>query len=867
MLKLLDIVKEYGEEENKVKALKGVSLEFRKNEFVSILGQSGCGKTTLLNIVGGLDRYTSGDLIIDDVSTKNYRDVDWDLYRNLRVGFIFQSYNLISHISILANVEMSLTLSGVNKKERVARAKKALEDVGLGDQIKKKPNQLSGGQMQRVSIARALVNNPGIILADEPTGALDTETSVQIMDILKEISNDRLIIMVTHNAEIAEKYSTRIIRLNDGEVVGDSNPFVSKDSRDVRVDCAADKNDIKSSPDMSSQESQSNDEKIAVNASIKSQKDNKIKLSKQEKAAQRALNASKKKSLKKTSMKITTALSLSFNNLMTKKGRTFMTAFAGSIGIIGVALVLAISNGFSAYITTMQTDMLANYPITVASQDMDANKMMNIMMGGAGGATSGNSNKFPNIPSLSPKDPTELLKDAQINNNITQEYVDFIEKMRVMDGVSSIRYSYNVDMNVIGEINKSYPSYAYSGKYTKVNNTPSMQESMGGIMGGTPGMPASVNINWQEMAGDKDFVLSQFDMLAGQFPTNKNQLVLVVNDSNKVNQSILAAMNLPYAMEEQINFDKIVGANGESGVSFKLVMNNEYYQKIESDDNKKFKTNSAEALFKSDNEKIEKLDVVCVLRPKNNDKIKTLDMGIAYSNELTKHVLASAAESDIAKEQALNHNINVLTGEPMGADQKTNLEKLGVLTVPSAISIFPTDFNAKEQLKSHLDSWNEGKEEVNQIRFTDMSQTMTEFMGKTVDIISIVLICFAAVSLVVSSIMIGIITYVSVVERTKEIGILRSMGARKFDISNVFNAETSIIGFIAGLIGVLITYILSIPVNVIVKAKLSVASICVLNPWHALLLIVLSVGLTIIAGLIPSRIAAKRDPVVALRTD
>lgn len=845
MLKLVDIVKDYGKGENVVKALKGINLEFRKNEFVSILGQSGCGKTTMLNIVGGLDRYSAGDLIIDGVSTKNYTDVDWDLYRNKRIGFIFQSYNLISHISILANVEMALTLSGVAKKERTERAKKALADVGLSDQINKKPNQLSGGQMQRVSIARALINDPDIILADEPTGALDSSTSTQIMDMLKQIANDRLIIMVTHNADLADKYSTRIIRLNDGEVVDDTNSY---DSGSVT------KTDVQSEDSVTeniANQQDGQDQAVAIEQSQTSAKQNK------------QIKKNKKKALKKTSMNLFTALKLSFNNLMTKKGRTIMTSIAGSIGIIGVALVLAISNGFTNYIQNMQTDMLAGYPITISTQDINTEEFMNIMMGKP--TNSAIVDKYPELEAILPKNPNESMKDMYINNNITADYVRYVDDLKNKNIVSSIKYGYDLDMNVIGKINNGYSGYSTYSKYEKINNTTSPMEGMAGMLPGPNPKPQQVSINWHEMSGGEDFIMSQYDVLAGAFPKNKNQVALIISDSNQINQSILAALGLDYS-KEQIDFGDIIGANNQMKVKFKIIMNNQYYKAVDNG-NQKFAVNDLEQLFNSTGEGIEELGISCILRAKADAKITTLDVGVAYSDQLTDYVLANALTSDVVTAQIKESTFNLISGLPLGDQKPALLRSLGGTQLPSYINIFPKDFETKEQVKAYLDEWNDSQEVANKIVYADLSKTATNFMGEIVKIISIVLVCFAAVSLIVSSVMIGIITYVSVVERTKEIGILRSLGARKFDISNVFNAETSIIGFIAGMIGVIVTYILSIPINLIINAKIQINSLCSLNPLHALIMVALSVTLTIIAGLIPSRIASKKDPVNALRTE
>ena len=797
MLQLKNIVKNYGQGDNVVHALKGVSLDFRESEFVAVLGQSGCGKTTMLNIIGGLDRYTEGDLVINGVSTEKYKDVDWDAYRNNRIGFIFQSYNLISHVSILANVEMALTLSGVGREERKRRALQALKDVGLEDKVNKRPNELSGGQMQRVSIARALVNNPDIILADEPTGALDSATSVQIMDILKEISKDKLVIMVTHNPELAQQYATRIVRLNDGVVVSDSDPFVYTYEESV-----------------------------------------------EEKSVKE-----KKKDLKKTSMTFWTALKLSFNNLRTKKGRTIMTSIAGSIGIIGVALVLAISNGMQGYINKIERTVLAGYPIQIAKESFDTSKMME-MMTSPGGTTTNSRPQYPDEEVVYPYDPTANMKDLIKYNNITQEYVDYVAVLEGENYVDSVTYSYGIDMNVIGKINKGY--FGGTKQYDKVARTSTMADMMGSMMGGTK----KADINWQEMMGDESYVLSQYQLLKGKFPTEKNQVVLVIDKSNQLSQSLLASLGMNYQTYQRISFDDLLN------VKLKLVTNNAYYYYDEA--NGVYKVKDAQSLYNgADNTGIIDLEIVGILREKPDNMMPMLSTGIAYTADLTRYIMQDSLASDIVQAQRADMTKSVLTGATISEQQAQDiLISIGGSAVPIGINIYPKDFDGKQKVIDYLDGWTGEK-----INYNDMSKFATDMMGSTVNIVSIALICFAAVSLLVSSVMIGVITYVSVVERTKEIGILRSLGARKTDILNVFNAETTIIGAVAGTIGVIVTYILSIPINLIIGAKSGITTLCSLSPWHALMLIAISTLLTIIAGLIPSYTASKRDAVVALRTE
>lgn len=797
MLQLKNIVKNYGQGDNVVHALKGVSLDFRESEFVAVLGQSGCGKTTMLNIIGGLDRYTEGDLVINGVSTEKYKDVDWDAYRNNRIGFIFQSYNLISHVSILANVEMALTLSGVGREERKRRALQALKDVGLEDKVNKRPNELSGGQMQRVSIARALVNNPDIILADEPTGALDSATSVQIMDILKEISKDKLVIMVTHNPELAQQYATRIVRLNDGVVVSDSDPFVYTYEESV-----------------------------------------------EEKSVKE-----KKKDLKKTSMTFWTALKLSFNNLRTKKGRTIMTSIAGSIGIIGVALVLAISNGMQGYINKIERTVLAGYPIQIAKESFDTSKMMEMMMS-PGGTTTNSRPQYPDEEVVYPYDPTANMKDLIKYNNITQEYVDYVAVLEGENYVDSVTYSYGIDMNVIGKINKGY--FGGTKQYDKVARTSTMADMMGSMMGGAN----KADINWQEMMGDESYVLSQYQLLKGKFPTEKNQVVLVIDKSNQLSQSLLASLGMNYQTYQRISFDDLLN------IKLKLVTNNAYYYYDEA--NGVYKVKDTQSLYNgTDNTGIIDLEIVGILREKPDNMMPMLSTGIAYTADLTRYIMQDSLASDIVQAQKADMTKSVLTGATISEQQAQDiLISIGGSAVPIGINIYPKDFDGKQKVIDYLDSWTGEK-----INYNDMSKFATDMMGSTVNIVSIALICFAAVSLLVSSVMIGVITYVSVVERTKEIGILRSLGARKTDILNVFNAETTIIGAVAGTIGVIVTYILSIPINLIIGAKSGITTLCSLSPWHALMLIAISTLLTIIAGLIPSYTASKRDAVVALRAE
>lgn len=804
MLKLVGITKDYKSGDGVVHALKGIDLEFRRTEFVSVLGHSGCGKTTMLNIIGGLDRYTDGDMLIDGVSTKKYKDVDWDTYRNIRIGFVFQSYNLIQHLSILDNVAMAMTLSGVPLAERKRRAEEALRTVGLEEQIKKLPNQLSGGQMQRVSIARAIVNNPEIILADEPTGALDSATSIQVMDLLKEISRTKLVIMVTHNQELAEKYSTRIVSVKDGEIIGDTMPYDG-----------------------------SEDETIAE----KSEEFN-------------ATAKEKKKKLKKTSMSYSTAIKLSFKNLMTKKGRTLMTSIAGSIGIIGVCLVLAISNGFSGYVEDLQKTVLSGYPVQIAQETLDTNVLLNMFMGGTSG--SDKKQRYPDGDTIYQYNALDMITGAIIQNDFGQEYIDYVAKVEENGWASSVTYSYGMNMTVVGKT----VSLLGNVSYKQVNSSGLFSFSM-------DMEDPQPNIGWSEMIGGEDFIMSQYDLIAGSFPQNKNQVVLVVDSYNQSNISVLLGLGFR-PTQTKVSFDDVLGTK------LRVVANDDLY--IEGEDGY-FEAKSSDAQLKALYEAPEsdtnlEIEVVGVLRPKEGTQLALLSSGINYTSELTQYLLEVNSQSQVALAQAQNTEKDVTTGNAFTetSTYRKAMQKLGGDNTPTGMNIYPKDFEGKEAILSYLDAWNaENPDE--KVVYVDMSEMATSMLNEIIRLISIVLVAFAAISLVVSSVMIGIITYVSVVERTKEIGILRSLGARKIDISNVFNAETFIVGLLAGVIGVIVTYILSLPINLIINHLVEINNLCVLSPWHALLMIVVSFVLTLIAGLVPSSVAAKKDPVEALRTE
>ena len=785
MLKLkLDTIRKTYKGSEIVTALKGISLEFRKNEFVSILGPSGCGKTTLLNIIGGLDRYDSGDLIINGVSTKKFKNSDWDAYRNRSIGFVFQSYNLIGHQTVLQNVEIAMTLSGVSASERRLKAKQALTEVGLADQLKKRPNQLSGGQMQRVAIARALVNNPDIILADEPTGALDSHTSVQIMDILKKVAETRLVIMVTHNGELAEEYSNRIIRLLDGEVQSDSNPVTESEAENSYV-----------------QEPQN-------------------------------------QKFKKTSMSLFTAMSLSFKNLLTKRGRTIITSFAGSIGIIGVALVLALSNGLSLYMSKMQSDTLSGFPITISTGEQTID-----FTGSAGkDSTADTYSEYPDDNILYSYDSEK--NSTKHSNIITQDYIDYIGKLQteLPDTINNISYKHGVNINLLAK-----------GKDTAVKFETTSPFSGMGILGGSTYL--------QELPESTDFILSLYDFAGegNRLPTSKNEVVLVVDKYNRIDKEFFEKIGIT-ENTEQFKLTDFIGKT-----IFKVIPNDDFYTK-----NGELFTAAAPSDYEKlyDGNSGTSLTIVGILRPKKDASSSYLSPGIAYTTELTAAVVSEAQSSKIAAAQKASDK-NVLLGTPF-SDSKAKdsaLLLLGADTTPTGIDIYPKDYQSKDKIKEYLDKYNENKAETDKLIYSDLAETITSMTKKLLDTVTYVLIGFAAISLLVSTIMISIITYVSVIERTKEIGILRSVGARKKDISRVFNAETLIIGFTAGTLGVGLSYLLTIPINIVIQKLADINGIANLNLVHAITLIIGSMVLTLIAGFIPSKMAAKKDPVVALRTE
>ena len=773
MLEIKHIKKSYKTGDFVQKALNDVSIQFRQNEFVAILGPSGSGKTTLLNVLGGLDHYDSGDLIINGKSTKNFKAADWDAYRNNSVGFIFQSYNLIGHISIQDNVEMALTLSNVKKKERRKRAREALKSVGLLEHAHKRPNQLSGGQMQRVAIARSLVNNPDIILADEPTGALDSNTSKQIMDLIQKIASDKLVIMVTHNQDLAYQYATRVIEVKDGKVVSDSNPLTKEEQEEEQY------------------------------------------------------------KLKKTKMSFMEALYLSFNNIMTKKGRTLITAFASSIGIIGIALILSLSNGFDLQIDKFERGILSAMPIMISKQSMDLDEESLVQLTGE------EQEKYPDKQTVIPKD--NALESLVHQNKINDDYIDYIENIS-SDLVYGVSYTKMTALNVLTE---------HDGEVS-VADTQDISFSA---------LPKSLDENTPNAAME-----AYYDILAGTLPQKKEDIVLIVDASNRVNTEILQLLG--FDTMDEIPFDEIIGK------TIKVALNDDFYVKMGD-----YFVRNPDLQSVYDNSIT--LTVSGILRMKEDFPSYVSSASLCYTNELLDEVTAANNESEIVKAQQAS-DVNVLTGMPfsdstsnpsssssagMTMTKDTVLGYLGADQTPYMIYLFPKDFESKDELLEYLDAYNDDKEDDDKVIYMDQAELISSMSSSIMSAVTIVLIAFSSISLIVSSIMIGIITYISVLERTKEIGILRALGARKKDISRVFNAETFIIGITSGLIGIGIALILTIPTNQIIYNLTELENVAILNPLHALILILVSMTLTMIGGFIPARIAAKKDPVEALRTE
>ena len=887
MLELKGITKDYPSGDTVVHALKGIDVTFRDREFVSVLGQSGCGKTTLLNIIGGLDQYTAGDLVINGRSTKSYGDKDWDTYRNHSVGFVFQSYNLIPHQSVIANVEMALLLSGAPKAERRARAEEALRRVGLGDHLDKKPNQLSGGQMQRVAIARAIVNDPEIILADEPTGALDTQTSVEVMEILKELSRDRLVIMVTHNPQLAEEYSDRIVRIQDGVLTSDSDPC-----EDAALDEAA----------------------IKAHAEADAKKG-------------------------KRSMGYASAISLSFTNLMTKKGRTLLTAFAGSIGIIGIALILSLSDGAQNYIARTEESTMGEYPLTIQETSVDMSSMMSAMTGKSPDAGKANTSGKVESKNLVTDMVTSVAGGADKNDmRAVKKWIES-NPGGLKDLARDIQYTYKTPLDV-------YKSDTSDGAVQV--NPETVMESLGISTSGSTQSEMLSNMSasgtgsydvWTQLLPNKKTWKRDYDVVAGRMPTSWNEAVIYVDKNDRISDYTLYALGLLDQSElKGMMSDVIAGKDVEKtkkqsytydelmGLTFKVMPETAKYQESNgvwtdmSDD---------DAFMKGAVDGAETVKIVGIVRPSEDNK-GTNWGAVLYTPELMERLIGEVDDSAVVAAQKASPDVDIFSGMPFrdtsekldmaglqaliakmpaaqsqqmqayiqgmqaqgmdddaivrafekqmasASDNATydgNLTKLGVadLDEPYAVNIYPVDFKAKEKIDdiitAHNDKLKDEGREDEEIHYTDIVGTMMSSVTDIVNAITYILVAFVAISLVVSSIMIGIITYISVLERTKEIGILRSIGASKRDVSRVFTAETFIIGLVAGLLGVGVTALLDIPINMVIEQVAGVANLAAVPVGPGIALVGISVLLTLIGGLIPSRIAAKKDPVTALRTE
>jgi putative ABC transport system permease protein len=791
MLQLTDIIKDYGSGDNIVHALKGINLSFRNNEFVSILGPSGCGKTTMLNIIGGLDRYSAGDLLINGKSTKDYTDRDWDTYRNKTIGFVFQTYNLIPHLTILENVEMALSLAGISKSERRKRASDALVSVGLADKLKKKPSELSGGQMQRVAIARSLVNNPSVVLADEPTGALDTDTGLQVMEVLKKVAQDRLVIMVTHNPQLAETYSTRIIKILDGKIVDDSNPLSAEELAKFQALDQA---------------------QLAKNA---------------------VLPAEEKKKLERQSrMSLGTAFSLSFHNLMTKKKRSFITAFACSIGVIGMTVILSVSTGMQSYVdTTMAESAYANY-VTVSTNYIDYASVMSAM-----GNNSTSAPEYPdNTTGVTPYTPTSI---AVVKQNITQEYVDYVESV-CQDKVVAVDYTYGVSINAL--TTKEDGSYMTS--YASA---------------------------WDQILNNADYIGTQYETLYGSgIPTSANEACLVVDKYNRLSTTVLSSLGIAYSSDlAEIPYASLIGKE------FRVVTNDDYYRKNTSG---YYDAISSQAQYKAayDSSNSIAVKVVSIVRPLKSASSDWINNGLGYTAALSKQLMAADKTSAIALDQYNSPKTDMLTGRafytspsPMVsvASYESRLANFGYLQTPTTISIYPLSFNAKSEIKADLDKWNDAHTDQI-IKYNDISSYITQALDSIINIITYVLVAFSAVSLVISSIMIALIIYASVIERTKEIGVYRALGARKKDIARIFESEASILGAFSGALAIAFALIDDLIINVVIRNLANVTStIAVITPTIGLSMMALAIALPLIASLIPASIAAKKDPVVALRTE
>ncbi|WEV43637.1 ABC transporter ATP-binding protein/permease [Lactobacillus sp. ESL0684] len=780
MLQLQNLSKSYHVGDTITHALDDVSISFRKQEFVAVLGPSGSGKTTLLNVIGGLDRYDRGDLIINGKSTQDFSDTDWDAYRNNSVGFVFQNYNLISHLSIIANVELGMNLSGIPAKQRNERAMDALTKVGLKDQVNKRPSQLSGGQMQRVAIARALANNPDILLCDEPTGALDSQTSEQIMQLIKELSKERLVIMVTHNQEIAQKYATRIVNFKDGKILNDSRPYEQTEQEDTFK-------------------------------------------------------------LKRTKMSYWNAIKLSFTNIMSKKGRTALTAFAASIGIISIAVVLAISNGFQKQIDMTMSKSLAKYPVIINESISDVNAVT---------SQQSSSDKMAKNHGYIKAEKDKMAQSLHVNK-ITPQYTKYINKMNP-DDANNISYQRGTNLNLLTKNNHKIERVIFSPNDThNAQNSDAVRAQAINFTGvGTSVFPTTLNTNKQT------FLKQNYQLLSGSWPKKPTDLVMVADNQNTVNINCLKNLGYNLKIGDKVNFKRLLGKK------FKIVNNDNYYEKTPTGlfvpkpaDQEMYHSNGITLHLKA------------VIRPKDENSMSLLADGIAYSDELAKQIIKANQNSEIVKAQKKSKH-NVLNGQTVNSyGRKRVIESLGGVSLPTGFMIYPNDFKAKDRVLDYLNNWNAGKPKEERIIYSDMSSAVTSMTGGIINGITYVLIAFAAIALITSMIMIGILTYTSVLERTKEIGVLKALGARKKDITRVFDAETFILGIFSGILGVTIAYLLSFPINSVFVKVTGLANVAQPNPLHILILIIVSTILTLIGGHIPARIAAKKDAAIALRSE
>ncbi len=782
MLELKDIRKTYHVGDIETKALDGISVAFREREFVAILGTSGSGKTTCLNIIGGLDQYDSGDLRIKGKSTRDFRDSDWDAYRNNSIGFVFQSYNLIAHLSIVANVELGMTLSGVSREEKHRKALEALEKVGLKEHLHKKPNQLSGGQMQRVAIARALANDPEILLCDEPTGALDSTTSIQIMDLIKEVAKDKLVIMVTHNPELADQYADRIIRFSDGKIIDDSHPHAERPKEDQFR-------------------------------------------------------------LKKTSMKLRTALHLSFNNLYTKKGRTFLTAFASSIGIIGIAVILSLSTGFQAEINDFQAGAMAEFPVIISQATQEVNMEEYMQESEIWHDRVTGTGEYADTKGVQLVDSSAAIK--RHTNKLEGEFADYLGKISP-DICGSIGYVRIANMNLVRKTEDGYVPVSFAG--------PMMSGKMSG-MTSTSSMGLSC---YPDSLRGESYLEKNYELLAGSYPASETDVVLVINTRNELEKSMIE--QLGFRLEEgqtEVMFDEIVGT------SFRVIDNNDFY--VTTQYGTFLPGTDYEAMYRS--EAGFDVRIAGIVRAKKGTSMSMLAAGIAYSDALTKRIIDAGIKSDIVKAQQAS-DINIMTMQEFNEGEKEQfIAYLGGSSVPYMVLLFPSSFEAKDAVVAYLDAYNEGRAEEDVVTYTDLAGTMSSMTSGIMDGITIVLVAFAAISLVVSMIMICIITYTSVIERTKEIGILKALGARKKDITRVFDAETMILGVFSGLLGVFIAWLCTFPINSVINRFAGLTGASHLQLKHALILVIISTVLTVLGGHIPAKMASKKDAVEALRAE